>query len=390
MSHDRGDHLPLSFRSRYAGVSGSGTQAQPFAEADAPSSVVLLCEQRAGAPLSSNTLGVRVVNLMMIRLRVVALVAAVLSGSAVVRAADVELQSARIGFVSPQTISTVPTVAALWQRLRELGWRQGENLNVELSSAEGNIERLPELMNEMVARKLDVLITVGTPAALAARKATSTLPIVVAGMGDPLGTGLAASLARPGGNLTGLSLEMTEDLSGKWLELLQEAVPKLSTVAVVSNPESPLIRKVAGDLQRIGAGRGVKLRFADVRDAAGLDGAFKQASRGAQAVLVLPDPLTMNHVREITALAAAYRLPAIYPFLDFMDAGGLMAYSVDAAAVFRRAAEYVDKILRGAKPAELPIEQPTQFKLVVNLRTAKALGVTMPEAILVRADDVIR
>jgi putative ABC transport system substrate-binding protein len=331
-----------------------------------------------------------VVDFAMIRLRAVALIVAVLAGSTVVRAADAEVRTAHVGFVSPQTISTVPTVAALWQRLRELGWRQGENLNVELRSAEGNIERLPELMNEMVARKLDVLITVGTPAALAARRATTTLPIVVAGMGDPLGTGLAASLARPGGNLTGLSLEMTEDLSGKWLELLQEAVPKLTTVAIVSNPDSPLIRKVAGDLQRIGASRGVKLRFADVRDAAGLDGAFKQASRGAQAILVLPDPLTMNHVREITALAAEYRLPAMYPFLDFTDAGGLMAYSVDAAAVFRRSAEYVDRILRGAKPAELPIEQPTQFKLVVNLRTAKSLGIRIPETILVRADDVIR
>ncbi|MGH8866052.1 MAG: ABC transporter substrate-binding protein, partial [Burkholderiales bacterium] len=279
---------------------------------------------------------------------------------------------------------------AFWARLRELGWVEGQNLIIEQRWADGRIDRLPTLMAEVVGHNPDVIVTISTPGAIAAKQATSTIPIVVPAMGDPVGLGLAASLARPGGNLTGLSLEMTQDLSGKWLELLQETVPRLSTVAVIANTASPFVRKVTKDLEAIASIRGVRLRVIGVQDAAALVGIFKQARRQAQAVLVLPDPLTTHNRRQIAALAARHRLPAMYPFFEFVEVGGLMAYGVDNAVLFRRGAEYVDKILRGAKPADLPIEQPTQWSLAVNLKTARALGLTFPESILLRAGEVIR
>ena len=296
----------------------------------------------------------------------------------------------RVGFVDPASRNTTLSgVSAFWERLRELGWVEGQNLLIEARWAESQIDRLPSLMNEVLARKVDVLVTYGTSAALAAKSATSTVPIVAA-MGDPIGTGIAPSLSRPGGNLTGISLQWGEDLSGKWLELLQETVPRVSTVAVISNPDSPVVRRITKDLERIAPRHGLKLRFFDVREAAALPGAFKQARQLAQAALVLADPLTVDARREITGLAAAQRLPTLYVLQEFMEAGGLMAYGVDNRIVFRRAAEYVDKILRGAKPGDLPIEQPAQFSLVVNLKTAKALGLTIPQSILLRADEVIR
>jgi ABC-type uncharacterized transport system substrate-binding protein len=309
----------------------------------------------------------------------------------VARATQSERKVVRLGFVGASSSATASKgVTAFWDRLRELGYTEGENLVVERRWADGQLDRLPALMAEVVARKVDVIFTSGTPAAIAAKKATSTIPIVVAATGDPMGTGLVASLARPGGNLTGLSLEMTEDLSGKWLQLLQEAVTHLSTVAVISNPGSALVPKLAKHLESAARGRGVKLRFFDVREAVALASAFKQARREAQAALVVPDPVITEHRAEITALAATNRLPTIYTLLDFMETGGLMAYGVDAHVLFRRAAEYVDKILRGASPAELPVEQATQYRLVVNLKTARALGLTIPQSLLLRADEVIR
>jgi putative ABC transport system substrate-binding protein len=300
-------------------------------------------------------------------------------------------KSVRLGFVGASSSATASKgLAAFWDRLRELGYVEGENLIVERRWANGQLERLPALMAEVAARKVDVIFTSGTPAALAARKATATIPIVVAAMGDPLGTGLVTSLAQPGGNLTGLSLEMTEDLSGKWLQLLQEAVPHLSTVAVISNPGSPLVPKLAKNLEAAAHTRGVKLRFVDVREPVALAGAFKQARHDAQAALIVPDPLITEHRTRITALAATNRVPTLYTLLDFMETGGLMAYGVDTQLLSRRAAEYVDKILKGAKPGDLPIEQATQYRLVVNLRTAKALGLTISQSLLLRADEVIR
>ena len=309
----------------------------------------------------------------------------------VARATQSDHKVVRLGFVGASSSATAANgISAFWQRLRELGYVEGENLVVERRWADGQLERLPALMADVVARKVDLIFTSGTPAAIAAKRSTSTIPIVVAAMGDPLGTGLVTSLARPGGNLTGLSLEMTEDLSGKWLQLLQEAVPRLSTVAVISNPESPLIPKVAKHLEAAARVRGVKLRLIDVREPGALPSAVKQARSEAQAAVVIPDPLITEHRAQIAALAATNRLPALYTTLDFMESGGLMAYGVDARMLFRRAAECVDKILRGADPADLPIEQATQFRLMVNLKTAKTLGLAIPQSLLLRADEVIR
>jgi putative ABC transport system substrate-binding protein len=300
-------------------------------------------------------------------------------------------KSVRLGFVGASSSAAASKgLAAFWDRLRELGYVEGENLIVERRWANGQLERLPALMAEVAARKVDLIFTSGTPAALAAKKATATIPIVVAAMGDPLGTGLVTSLAQPGGNLTGLSLEMTEDLSGKWLQLLQEAVPHLSTVAVISNPGSPLVPKLAKNLEAAAHTRGVKLRCVDVREPVALAGAFKQARHDAQAALIVPDPLITEHRTRITALAATNRVPTLYTLLDFMETGGLMAYGVDTQLLSRRAAEYVDTVLKGAKPGDLPIEQATQYRLVVNLKTAKALGLTISQSLLLRADEVIR
>jgi putative ABC transport system substrate-binding protein len=246
-------------------------------------------------------------------------------------------------------------------------------------------------MHEVIARKVDVIITRGTPATIAAKKATTTIPIVFASMGDPVGTGVVASLARPGGNVTGLSLEQTAELSSKYLELLQEAVTRLSTVAVISNLDSsPYPRLLIKHLEDVAQARRLKLLVIDVQSPSALSDVFKQARRESQAALVLADPLTITSRQQITRLAAANRLPTAYAYLAFAESGGLMAYGVDPLVLFRRAAEYVDKILRGAKPFDLPVEQPTKFKLVVNLRTAQALGLTLPESILLQADEVIR
>jgi len=327
-------------------------------------------------------------------LRVLACSLACLAASALVprlaRAEEPAQKVSRVGFVHPQSPSTVAgRVTAFWERLHQLGWVEGQNLVIEARWAEGRNDRLPALMAEVLERKVDVLVTYGTEAAVAAKHATSTVPIVVAAMGDPVRSGVAASLAHPGGNLTGLSMGFAEGMAGKWLELLQETVPRLSTIAVIANP-SPIARDLAKELEALAPRRGLKLRLIEVREPGALDRAFAEAARNAQAVLVLPDPAISAHRGQITALAAKYRLPAMYYIRDYVDAGGLMAYGSDLSVLNRRAADYVDKILKGAKPGDLPIEQPTQFELVVNLKTAKALGIAIPESILLRADEVIR
>jgi putative ABC transport system substrate-binding protein len=306
-------------------------------------------------------------------------------------AADPAQRVARVGFVHPQSPSTATLgVSAFWEHLHELGWVEGQNLLIEARWAEGRYDRLPALMAEVLERKVDVLVTYGTQTAVAAKNATSTIPIVSVAIGEPLRVGLTTSLARPGGNLSGLSAGWTEGLAGKWLELLQDTVPRLSRVAVISNPDNPIARDLAKELGVIAPTRGLKLRLIEVREPRALGHAFEQAGREAQAVLVLPDAVISAHRSQITALAAKHRLPAMYPLRDFVDAGGLMAYAPDLTIQWRRGADYVDKILRGAKPADLPIEQPTQYVFVVNLKTAKALGLTMPQSILLRADEVIR
>ena len=331
-------------------------------------------------------------------LNLVALALTFLVGVAVVSsplapAAEHAKRVARVGFVfsqSPSSPISKRYQQAFWDRLRELGWVEGQNLIIESRWAEGQIDRFPALMADLVARRVDIIICSGTPAAIAAKNATSTIPIVDAVMGDPVGTGLAASLARPGGNLTGLSMGMTEGIAGKWLELLQETVPRLSTIAVIANPDHAMTREQAKRLEAIAPTRGMKVRIIEVRGPEALDRAFEQAGRTAQAVLVLADPNLLIQQRRIVALAATHRLPDIHSQREFVDAGGLMAYGPDLAVMFRRAADYVDKILRGAKPGDLPIEEPTTFELVVNLKTAKALGLKIPESILLRANELIR
>ena len=298
----------------------------------------------------------------------------------------------RVGFVSPFSPSSDPQsqTAAFWERLHELGWTEGQNLIIEARWAESRYDRLPALMAEVLGRKVDVIVTYGTPAAIAAKHTTSTIPIVVAAMGDPVGSGVAVSLAHPGGNLTGFSQGWDEGIGGKWLELLQETVPRLSTVALLANPDNPLARELARKIEAIATARGLKVRLIEVRAPRALAGAFERAGRTAQAVLVLPDPIISATREQVTALAAKHRLPAMYTLRDFVDVGGLMAYSPDLAVLFRRAADYVDRILRGANPGDLPIEQPTEYRLTVNLKAAKALGITIPDSILLRADEVIR
>lgn len=293
------------------------------------------------------------------------------------RAADPTENVVRVGFVSPYSLSTsIRGVTVFWERLRELGWVEAQNLVIETRWAEGQYDRLPVLMADVIGRKVDVLVTHSTPAAIAAKNATGTIPIVVATMGDPIRSGLAASLARPGGNLTGMSLGWGEGMAGKWLELLQETVPRLSHVAVITSTDNPIAGELAKELEAIAPTRGLKLRLIEVRDSGALDHAFEQARRKAQAVLVLPGHVEKR--RQIAALAAKHRLPAIYTLRDYVDAGGLMAYGPDLAVMFRRAADYVDKILRGARPADLPIEQPTQYVFVVNLKLPKPLGSPSP------------
>jgi len=306
-------------------------------------------------------------------------------------AAQLSQKMARVGFVHPQSPSTATAGAnAFWERLRELGYVEGQNLSIEARWADGQTERLPFLLAEVLGRELDVLVTYGTPAAIAAKNSTSTIPIVGVAMGEPLRTGLATSLAQPGGNLTGTSVGWAQGIGGKWLELLRETVPRLSHVSVIGDPDNPIARDLAKELGSLAPTRRMKLTFIDVREPNGLDGAFQQAGRKAQAVIVLPAPFISAHRGRVTALAAKHRLPTIYYLRDYVDAGGLMAYTPDLNLQFRRAADYVEKILKGARPGDLPIEQPTQWTLIINLKTAKALGLTIPQSILAIADEVIR
>jgi putative ABC transport system substrate-binding protein len=306
-------------------------------------------------------------------------------------AADQSPKIAHVGFLGPESPSTtVRGVGAFGQRLRELGWIEGDNLIVDTGWTEGRSDRLPELLTDILRRKVDVLVTYSTPAAVAAKKATNTVPIVVAGMADPVSSGLAQSLGRPGGNLTGISLGYSEEFSGKWLELLREVVPQLDTVAVISNPHNPADRELRRQLTAMAPKSGVKVGFVEVSTPIAFDKAFQHARQIAQAILVLPDPVTVNHRRRVAEMAIKHRLPSLYVFPDFVDVGGLMSYGVDQNFLFRRAAEFVDMILRGTKPQDIPIEQPTQFSLSVNLKTARALRIVVPESVLLRADEVIK
>ncbi len=295
----------------------------------------------------------------------------------------------RVGFIAGASpTATGHTVGAFRQGLRELGYVEGQTIALEVRWAEGRMERIPELVAELVGLKMDVLVAGISQAALAANKATRTTPIVMVAA-DPVGLGLVASLARPGGNVTGLSV-FNEAIIGKRLELLKELVPGLARVAVLRNPIMAAHATFWEASEVAARTLGVALQPLEVRGPEDFEAAFAAATRGnAQALIAFDDTLILAHKPRIVALAASSRLPAMYGLREFPDDGGLISYGPSFADLFRRAATYVDKILKGAKPADLPVEQPTKFELVINRKTANALGLTVPPTLLAQADDVI-
>ena len=296
----------------------------------------------------------------------------------------------RIGFLFYGAPGPSPELEAFRQGLRDLGYIEGQNISLEYRFANGRVGRLPELAAELVRLDLDVVVTPGTPASLAAKKATSTIPIVFAGVADAVGTGLVASLARPGGNVTG-STSISAALGGKRLELLKVVAPKASRVAVLYNPADPSNVLVLKELQESSRALGLTLHPLAVRGPGEFEGAFAAMTREhAQALFVAAGVLTTEHRKPLVGLAAKSRIPAMWGERQFVEAGGLMSYAVNFYDEIRRAATYVNKILKGTKPADLPVEQPTTFELVINLKTAKALGLTIPPSLLGRADEVIQ
>jgi putative tryptophan/tyrosine transport system substrate-binding protein len=300
---------------------------------------------------------------------------------------------ARIGYLAANLGANRELLEAVRQGLRDLGYVEGRNLVIEYRSAEGQPERLPSLAAELVALKVDVIVTSGTPQALAAKQATRTVPIVFAGVSDPVRSGLVTSLAQPGGNATGSSL-LAPELVGKSLEQLKQAVPGVSRVAVLWQPGAlgeRTDKEMVKGADVAARTLGVRPQFVEARGPANFDRAFSDMTKAhAGGLVVLSTPMFASERRRLVALAAKNRLPAVYPLREYVDAGGLMAYGPNAVDMYRRAATYVDKILKGAKPADLPVEQPTKFELVINLKTAKALGLTIPQSVLARADEVIQ
>jgi putative ABC transport system substrate-binding protein len=299
----------------------------------------------------------------------------------------------RIGFLSPSSHSDSRNslrLGALQEGLRELGYVEGQNLSIESRWAEGKYERLPGLAAELVRLNVDVIVTYAPPAIQAAKEATATIPIVMGGVIDPVATGFVASLARPGGNITGLSL-MAPELVGKQLEILKEVVPKVTRVAVLGNPANAGTTVQLRHAQDAARTLRLQLQPLQARGANEIESAFAaMTEKGAGAVVVLVDAMFVDQRTRIADLATRRHLPSVYGLIDFAEAGGLMFYGANDADRFRRAAYLVDKILKGAKPADLPIEQPTKFRLVINLKTAKALGLTIPQSLLQRAYEVIQ
>src|SRR6516165_2554457 len=294
-----------------------------------------------------------------------------------------------IGLLSPASSSPSVLPALFDAPLAELGWIEGKNLVVERRYAENRPERLPELAAELVRLNVEVIVAAGTLGPLAAKQATSTIPIVMTASGDPLGSGLVASLARPGGNVTGMSL-MAPDLGGKRLELLKELLPQLARVAVLWNAANPYPAIVFKETQAAGRTLGIEVQSLEVRGPDDFDGAFEAARKQRpDALITVEDPLTFTYQKRIADFATADQLPSLHGLRKDVIAGGLMSYGANLADLFRRAAGYVDKILKGAKPADLPVQQPTTFELVINLKTARALGLAIPPTLLARADEVI-
>lgn len=323
---------------------------------------------------------------------VISLGAAVLAGPLTSFAQQQLAKTHRIGFLQPVTPqnNSSPYLEDFRQGLRELGYIEGKNLQLEIRWGEGNLERLPALAAELVRLNVDVIVAVTSPSVVAAAQATRTIPIVMPFSSDPVGDGLVASLARPGGNITGLSL-MSPEVGAKRLQLLKEVFPKLSRpVAVLWNPDYVGMAARFRQTQTAAPAVGMGVESLEVRDSRELERAFESMGHERpDALLLLADPLTLSQRLRIVEFAAEARLPAIYETSQFVDAGGLMSYGPNVDELVRRAAIYVDKILKGAKPGDLPIEQPAKFELVINLRSAKALGIAMPQSVLLQADRVI-
>jgi ABC-type uncharacterized transport system substrate-binding protein len=295
----------------------------------------------------------------------------------------------KIGWLNAGSFERSPALVAFLDALRELGWIEGKTFAFERRYAENRPERLPELAAELVRLNVDVIVGVGTLAPLAAKRATTTIPIVMTAAGDPLGSGLVASLARPGGNVTGMSM-MVPDLGGKRLELLKELLPRLARVAVLWNAANPYPARVFKEVQAAGGTLGIEVQSLEVRGPDDFDGAFETVQRQhPDALMTVEDPLTYDYRKRIADFETGQQLPSLHGVREFAAAGGLMSYGPNLADLFRRAAGYVDLILRGANPADLAVQQPTTFELVINLKTAKALTINIPPQLLARADEVI-
>jgi ABC-type uncharacterized transport system substrate-binding protein len=294
-----------------------------------------------------------------------------------------------IGFLVPGTpTSHGQWVAAFVQRLRELGWIEGRTITIEYRWAEGRSERFAEIAAEFVRRKVDVIVTSATEAVVAAKQATSVIPIVIAAAGDPVGTGLVASLARPGGNVTGLSIQQT-DVAAKRLELLREIVPGLRRLAILGNVSGPAVVLDMREAEAAARTLGMEVITSEIRRGEDIAPAFAALKGRAEALYLPIDPLVNTHRFRINTLALAARLPTVHTSREWVEVGGLMSYGANVPDLFRRAANYVDKILRGAKPGDIPVEQPSKFDLIINLTTARALDLSIPESFLLRADEVI-
>ena len=294
-----------------------------------------------------------------------------------------------IGFMGGSTPSATSQWTAIFvKRLRELDWVEGKNLAIEYRWAEGRTERYHDIAADFVKMKVAVIVTAGTESVIAAKRLTSTIPIVFATAGDPVGSGLVASLARPGGNVTGLSNQQT-DLAGKRLGLLREIVPSVRRLAIMANVSNPAALSEMRDVQAVAGPLGLQVNTSEIQRPEDIEPAFDALKNSADALYVVIDPLVSGNRVRINTLALGSRLPTMHGFREFAQAGGLMTYGPDFPDLFRRTAELVDKILRGEKPADIPVEQPTKFELVINVTTAKLLGITVPPTLLARADEVI-
>jgi len=298
----------------------------------------------------------------------------------------------RVGFIGASSSSAGSHYLEAFRRgLRELGYIEGKNITIEVRWAEGSAERFPHLIAEMIGLKVDVLVVSAAAGALAAKKSGITTPVVFAAVTDPIGFGIIDSLAQPGGNITGVALAVGEGFSGKWVELLKEAVPKVARIAVLRNPVHLLSEVFLKEMQAAGRAHRVKLDFFEARDPTQLDSTLsKMEKERAMALIVTPDPLFGSRRARIVDFVTRRRMPSMFFYKEFVDDGGLMAYGPSWADSYHRAATYVDKILKGTKPADIPVEQPMKFEFVINLKTAKKIGLTIPQWTLMKADKVIR